>query len=154
MQIGARFSSSDLLKYLDQLNLRGCLIEFCLLELTNLRQKREFIIIMNQQQPRADCMSNLSKSLGKLKEKSRQDRNTNDKESILIELPSKTYKVNPNDELLDEIHQLTHVQPMLNQVIISFYLFLYLEALITTVFHLANPRSSLSKVLIINWFAT
>jgi len=35
-------------------------------------------------------------------------------ESILIELPSKTFKVNPNDELLDEIHQLTHVQPMLN----------------------------------------
>jgi DNA polymerase III subunit alpha len=35
-------------------------------------------------------------------------------ESILIELPSKTYKVNPNDELLDEIHNLTHVQPMLN----------------------------------------
>ncbi|MGZ4000512.1 MAG: DNA polymerase III subunit alpha, partial [Mucilaginibacter sp.] len=35
-------------------------------------------------------------------------------ESLLIELPSKTFKVNPNDELLDEIHNLTHVQPMLN----------------------------------------
>jgi len=35
-------------------------------------------------------------------------------ESILIELPSKTYKVNPNDELLAEIHNLTHVEPVLN----------------------------------------
>jgi DNA polymerase-3 subunit alpha len=35
-------------------------------------------------------------------------------ESILIELPSKTYKVNPNDELLTEIHNLTHVEPVLN----------------------------------------
>src|SRR6185503_19691711 len=35
-------------------------------------------------------------------------------ESLLVELPSKTFKVNPNDELLDEIHNLTHVQPMLN----------------------------------------
>ncbi|HVW13951.1 MAG TPA: DNA polymerase III subunit alpha [Mucilaginibacter sp.] len=35
-------------------------------------------------------------------------------DSLLIELPSKTYKVNPNDELMEEIHNLTHVQPMLN----------------------------------------
>ncbi|MBS1503626.1 MAG: DNA polymerase III subunit alpha, partial [Bacteroidetes bacterium] len=35
-------------------------------------------------------------------------------DSLLIELPSKTYKVNPNDELMEDIHNLTHVQPMLN----------------------------------------
>jgi len=34
-------------------------------------------------------------------------------ESILIELPSKTFKVNPSDELLAEIQSLTHVEPML-----------------------------------------
>ncbi|MBS1530850.1 MAG: DNA polymerase III subunit alpha [Bacteroidetes bacterium] len=35
-------------------------------------------------------------------------------ESLLIELPSKTFKVNPNDELMAEIHNLTHVEPVLN----------------------------------------
>ncbi|HWD87867.1 MAG TPA: DNA polymerase III subunit alpha [Mucilaginibacter sp.] len=35
-------------------------------------------------------------------------------ESLLIELPSKTYKVNPNDELMAEIHNLTQVEPVLN----------------------------------------
>lgn len=35
-------------------------------------------------------------------------------EALLVELPSKTFKVNPSDDLLDEIHNLTHVQPMLN----------------------------------------
>ena len=35
-------------------------------------------------------------------------------ESMLIEMPSKTFKVNPNDELMEEIHNLTHVQPVLN----------------------------------------
>ncbi len=34
-------------------------------------------------------------------------------ESILIELPSKTFKVNPSDDLLAEIQSLTHVEPML-----------------------------------------
>jgi len=34
-------------------------------------------------------------------------------ESILIELPSKTFKVNPSDELMAEIQSLTHVEPML-----------------------------------------
>ncbi|MGN6638319.1 MAG: DNA polymerase III subunit alpha, partial [Mucilaginibacter sp.] len=35
-------------------------------------------------------------------------------DSLLIELPSKTLKVNPSDELMEEIHNLTHVQPVLN----------------------------------------
>lgn len=35
-------------------------------------------------------------------------------EALLVELPSKTFKVNPSDDLLEEIHNLTHVQPMLN----------------------------------------
>ncbi|MDB5137959.1 MAG: dnaE [Mucilaginibacter sp.] len=34
-------------------------------------------------------------------------------ESILIELPSKTFKVNPSDDLMAEIHSLTNVEPML-----------------------------------------
>jgi len=34
-------------------------------------------------------------------------------ESILIELPSKTFKVNPSDDLLAEIQNLTHVEAML-----------------------------------------
>jgi DNA polymerase-3 subunit alpha len=34
-------------------------------------------------------------------------------ESILIELPSKTYKVNPSDDLMAEIQSLTNVEPML-----------------------------------------
>jgi DNA polymerase-3 subunit alpha len=35
-------------------------------------------------------------------------------ESILIELPSKTFKVNPSDDLMAEIHSLTNVEPVLN----------------------------------------
>jgi len=35
-------------------------------------------------------------------------------DALLVELPSKTFKVNPSDDLLEEIHNLTHVQPMLN----------------------------------------
>lgn len=35
-------------------------------------------------------------------------------DSLLIEMPSKTLKVNPSDELMEEIHNLTHVQPVLN----------------------------------------
>ena len=35
-------------------------------------------------------------------------------ESLLIELPSKTVKVNPSDELMAEIQSLTSVQPVLN----------------------------------------
>ncbi|MFB9845297.1 DNA polymerase III subunit alpha [Mucilaginibacter ginsenosidivorans] len=35
-------------------------------------------------------------------------------EALLVELPSKSFKVNPSDDLLEEIHNLTHVQPMLN----------------------------------------
>ncbi|MBS1520055.1 MAG: DNA polymerase III subunit alpha [Bacteroidetes bacterium] len=34
-------------------------------------------------------------------------------ESLLIELPSKTFKVNPSDDLMAEIHSLTHAEPML-----------------------------------------
>jgi DNA polymerase-3 subunit alpha len=34
-------------------------------------------------------------------------------ESILIELPSKTFKVNPSDDLMAEIHSLTNVEPVL-----------------------------------------
>ena len=35
-------------------------------------------------------------------------------EALLVEMPSKTFKVNPSDDLLEEIHNLTHVQPVLN----------------------------------------
>jgi len=35
-------------------------------------------------------------------------------ESMLIELPSKSIKVNPSDDLMAEIYQLTNVQPILN----------------------------------------
>jgi len=34
-------------------------------------------------------------------------------ESLLIELPSKTFKVNPSDDLMAEIQSLTHAEPML-----------------------------------------
>jgi DNA polymerase-3 subunit alpha len=34
-------------------------------------------------------------------------------ESLLIELPSKTFKVNPSDDLMAEIHSLTHAEPVL-----------------------------------------
>jgi DNA polymerase-3 subunit alpha len=34
-------------------------------------------------------------------------------EALLIDLPSKTYKVNPSDDLLEEIQQLTHSEPVL-----------------------------------------
>jgi DNA polymerase-3 subunit alpha len=34
-------------------------------------------------------------------------------ESLLIELPSKTFKVNPSDDLMAEIQNLTHAEPML-----------------------------------------
>src|ERR1700744_1619250 len=35
-------------------------------------------------------------------------------EAMLIELPSKTWKVNPSDDLMADIYQLTNVQPVLN----------------------------------------
>jgi DNA polymerase-3 subunit alpha len=34
-------------------------------------------------------------------------------ESILVELPSKTFKVNPSDDLMAEIQSLTNVEPMI-----------------------------------------
>ena len=34
-------------------------------------------------------------------------------ESLLVELPSKTFKVNPSDELMAEIQSLTNAEPML-----------------------------------------
>ena len=34
-------------------------------------------------------------------------------EAMLIELPSKTYKVNPSDDLMADIFNLTHAQPVL-----------------------------------------
>jgi DNA polymerase-3 subunit alpha len=35
-------------------------------------------------------------------------------ESMLVDLPSKTFKVNPSDDLMEEIFSLTNVQPVLN----------------------------------------
>ena len=35
-------------------------------------------------------------------------------EAMLVELPSKTYKVNPSDDLMADIFSLTHAQPVLN----------------------------------------
>ena len=35
-------------------------------------------------------------------------------EALLLDIPSKTVKVNPSDDLLQEIQQLTNVQPVLN----------------------------------------
>jgi len=34
-------------------------------------------------------------------------------ESLLIELPSKTFKVNPSDDLMADIQSLTHAEPVL-----------------------------------------
>jgi DNA polymerase-3 subunit alpha len=34
-------------------------------------------------------------------------------DSLLVDMPSKTTKVNPSDDLLEEIYSLTNVQPML-----------------------------------------
>jgi DNA polymerase-3 subunit alpha len=35
-------------------------------------------------------------------------------ENMLVELPSKNFKVNPSDDLMEEIFSLTNVQPVLN----------------------------------------
>jgi DNA polymerase-3 subunit alpha len=35
-------------------------------------------------------------------------------EGMLVELPSKNFKVNPSDDLMADIFNLTNVQPVLN----------------------------------------
>ncbi|MFI5159551.1 MAG: hypothetical protein ACHQF4_11840, partial [Sphingobacteriales bacterium] len=35
-------------------------------------------------------------------------------EAMLVELPSKSFKVNPSDDLMAEIYNLTNAQPVLN----------------------------------------
>ena len=62
---------------------------------------QELININNQKYPVKNC------SYLRFMVKDRDD-------SMLVELPSKTFKVNPSDDLMAEIFSLTNTQPVLN----------------------------------------